>query len=135
MAHQDENKVRLTEAEWRKKLTPEQFIVLRQRGTERAFSGKYYKWHEEGQYLCAACGLPLFKSEAKFDSGTGWPSFWESINHDNVELIPDDTHGMHRIEVRCKRCESHLGHLFDDGPPPTGRRFCINSECLNFEKE
>jgi len=116
--------------DWRGKLTPEQYAVLREKGTERPFTGKYVNTHDDGTYCCAACGAELFDSGTKFESGTGWPSFYEPISHENVELIPDRSHGMTRTEVVCKRCGGHLGHVFDDGPTPTGQRYCINSVSL-----
>lgn len=123
-----------TEAEWKQRLTPEQYAVLREKGTEQAFTGAYWDEHGKGMYTCAACGAELFSSETKFDSGTGWPSFSEPAIADAVELRQDNSHGMHRTEVLCKRCGSHLGHLFDDGPTPTKNRFCINSCSLTMEK-
>ena len=117
--------------EWQKELTPEQYEVLRRGGTEAPFTGAYVQDHEAGMYTCAACGLELFSSTTKFDSGTGWPSFTDPINNENVELVVDESHGMHRTEVRCRRCGSHLGHVFNDGPSEKGgKRFCINSICL-----
>lgn len=120
-----------SEAEWKKQLTPEQYHVLREKGTERPFSGKFYKNFEDGMYHCAACGQDLFPSDTKFDSDCGWPSFDKSIEG-NVTLSEDLSHGMQRIEVTCSNCGSHLGHVFDDGPTATGKRFCINSLSLDF---
>src|SRR5476651_2321637 len=123
-----------TDAEWKRELTPEQYRVLRQAGTEPPFSGKLLHNTDEGTYSCGACGTPLFKSETKFDSGGGWPSFYEPLSPDTVELLVDDSLGMTRTEVRCKTCGSHLGHVFDDGPEPTGQRYCMNSVSLGFDK-
>lgn len=123
-----------TEAEWKTCLTPEQYEVLRQKGTEAPFTGKYYKNKETGMYVCAACGQKLFSSDTKFDSGTGWPSFTQPVNLENVELRADNSHGMVRTEVLCKNCGSHLGHVFPDGPKDKGgQRYCINSLSLDFK--
>ena len=123
-----------TEQEWREKLSPEQYQVLRCSATEPPFTGEYVHTKDEGMYRCRACGAELFGSDTKFDSGTGWPSFTEPADRANVELSTDTSHGMVRIEVRCRRCGSHLGHVFDDGPLPTGKRYCINSAALNLER-
>jgi peptide-methionine (R)-S-oxide reductase len=123
------------EKEFNKKLTPEEYRVLREKGTEPAFSGKYVNTKDKGVYKCKACGQELFSSETKFDSGTGWPSFDNPINRENVELREDQTYGMVRTEVLCKNCGSHLGHVFPDGPTKSGQRYCINSVCLELEKE
>jgi peptide-methionine (R)-S-oxide reductase len=123
-----------TDAEWREQLTPEQYAVARQGGTERAFTGKYWDCHEDGTYRCVCCGNELFRSQEKFDSGCGWPSFWTTLAKDKVRMLEDTSHGMTRIEVRCAKCDAHLGHVFDDGPAPTGLRFCINSASIDLER-
>jgi peptide-methionine (R)-S-oxide reductase len=130
-----DRKIEKTDAQWRAELTPEQYKVMREKGTERAFTGAYVDNHAKGMYKCAACGEPLFDSDTKFDSGSGWPSFFKPLSPDAVETGEDRSHGMRRTEVICKKCGAHLGHLFDDGPKPTGQRYCVNSISLAFEKK
>lgn len=130
----DSTKVALKEDEWKKILTPEQYYIARQKGTERPYTSKFENFKEKGTFYCAACGNPLFKSDAKFESGCGWPSFYEPISKSAIIYTPDHSHGMERTETQCGRCKAHLGHVFEDGPPPTGLRFCINGVILDFEK-
>ena len=129
------DKLNLTDAEWREKLTPEQYQVLRQAGTERAFTGEYEQNKAPGMYKCAGCGAPLFSSETKYNSGSGWPSYTAPVEPQAVDEHRDLAHGMVRTEVRCARCEGHLGHVFPDGPGPQGLRYCINSAALDFEEK
>ncbi len=128
-------KIRKSEAEWRQELTPEQYHILREKGTERAFTGQYAHTKDEGVYRCAACGQELFASETKFESGSGWPSFYQPVAPDRVDSHEDSSYGMRRVEVVCSRCDSHLGHVFPDGPRPTGLRYCINSASLKLEEK
>lgn len=128
-------KVQKSEAEWKEELTDDEYFVLRKKGTERAFTGDLLENKKEGIYTCAACGFPLFDSSTKFESGTGWPSFWQPLNDQCIAEESDDTHGMSRVEVLCARCGGHLGHVFPDGPKPTGLRYCINSVSLDFEEK
>lgn len=129
------DKIQKSKEEWQKQLTPEQYHVTREKGTERAFAGAYWDNKKQGVYRCIGCGEPLFESDTKFESGTGWPSFTKPMAGGNVEIEEDRSHGMRRTEVHCKKCGAHLGHAFDDGPGPTGQRYCINSCSLNFEEK
>lgn len=131
----DEKPLPESEVDWRARLTPEQFHVCREGATERAFTGAYWDTKDPGTYRCACCGNELFRSETKYESGTGWPSFWDVVSPERVEMRRDTSHGMIRTEVLCRRCGAHLGHLFDDGPRPTGLRYCVNSASLNLEKD
>lgn len=132
---QTPEKIQKTDGEWRAQLTPEQYYVTRQKGTEPAFSGALYKNHEDGIYCCVACDAELFRSDEKFESGSGWPSFWIPASPTAIETHEDVTHGMRRVEATCARCGAHLGHVFPDGPKPTGLRYCINSASLKFDKK
>jgi len=130
-----EPEVRKSEQEWRKELTPEQYRVLREKGTERAFTGETWNAHDPGTYICAGCGNPLFSSDTKFESGTGWPSFWKPLSEKSVSTEDDSNFFMRRTEVLCQKCGGHLGHVFDDGPQPTGERYCMNSCAMKLEKK
>jgi peptide-methionine (R)-S-oxide reductase len=130
----DDDKIEKSEAEWQKELDPVAYEVLRHKGTERAFTGKYWDCHDPGTYVCAGCGNQLFSSDTKYESGTGWPSFYRPVGEGSVETETDTSHGMRRVEVTCSRCGGHLGHVFDDGPAPTGQRYCMNSAALKLVK-
>jgi peptide-methionine (R)-S-oxide reductase len=130
-----DEKIKKSDAEWKAELDPTAYEVLRRKGTERAFTGQYWDTHEPGKYLCRACGNELFSSDTKYESGSGWPSFYQPISEGSVETETDTSHGMHRVEVKCHRCGGHLGHVFDDGPLPTRQRYCMNSAALKLAKD
>ena len=133
-SREDTSKVSMTDADWKRHLSPEVYYIARMKGTERPWTSKFEKFDEKGTYYCAACGNALFMSDTKFDSGCGWPSFYQPISKTSIVYTPDNSHGMVRTEVQCGRCDAHLGHVFEDGPPPTGLRYCINGVILDFEK-